>query len=65
MRGGVQGLGRRAWQRRQQMRQMAAGAQRKTLSIRLGLVIKIFQDSLSYRIFERIHKALNIDENKN
>jgi hypothetical protein len=26
---------------------------------------KIFQDSLSHRIFIRMHEALNIDENKN
>jgi len=29
------------------------------------LVRKIFQDSPSHRIFSRMYRALNIDENKN
>ena len=33
--------------------------------LRLCLVRKNFQDFSSHRIFDRMHEALNIDENKN
>ena len=33
--------------------------------LRTELVFKKFQDSLSYRILRHMHRALNIDENKN
>ena len=36
-----------------------------THELRPGLVRKNFQDSPLYRIFGRIHGALNIDANKN
>ena len=35
------------------------------MNIRPRLVSKIFQNSLSHRIFRHIHKALNIDKNNN
>jgi len=38
---------------------------RQLESVRPCLVLKIFQDSSSHRIFGRMHGALNIDENKN
>jgi len=34
-------------------------------NLRPGLVRKNFQDSTSHRIFGRMHRVLNIDENKN
>ena len=37
----------------------------RTICKRSCLVRKKFQDSLSHRIFGRMHEVLNIDENKN